>query len=162
MDLRLSKRGDYVVRSAICLARAYPSPRPTKLREISAEMGVPRTYVSQILGDLVRAAVATSSAGVHGGYRLARHPADISLLEVIEAAEGSLAPDAGCTRERGTARWSVVCPLHDTWVRATRALRAEFAATTLADLAACDRPAARAWPPPPIHVSEAASVIAVG
>ena len=138
MNLRLSKRGDYVLRSAICLARAYSSERPTKLREVSAEMGVPRTYVSQILADLVRAEVAVSSAGLHGGYRLARPPARISLLEVVEAGEGSLVGET-CALGDGPSRWEDVCPLHDTWARATRALRAELAATSLAELATIDQ-----------------------
>lgn len=138
VNLSLSKRGDYVVRSAICLARAYPSGWPTKLREVSAEAGVPRTYVSQILGDLVRAKVAVSSAGLHGGYRLARAPAEISLLEVVEAGEGSLLPEC-CPLGDGSSRWKEVCPLHEAWGRASRVLRAELAATSLAILAALDQ-----------------------
>ena len=135
MDLTLSKRGDYVVRSAICLARAYPSSEPTKLRQVSAEMGVPRTYVAQILGDLVRAKVAVSSTGLHGGYRLARPPSAITLLEIVEAGEGSLDPE-GC--DLGVQRREEACSLHDTWTRASRALRAELATTSLAELVAVD------------------------
>lgn len=135
MDLTLSKRGDYVVRSAICLARAYPSSEPTKLRQVSADMGVPRTYVGQILGELVRAKVAVSSTGLHGGYRLARPPIAISLLEIVEAGEGSLDPD-GCTL--GVEPREALGPLRDTLTRASRAVRAALATTSLAELAALD------------------------
>lgn len=159
MNLTLSKRGDYVVRSAICLARSYPSEQPIKLREVSAEMGVPRTYVSQILGDLVRAEVAVSSAGVHGGYRLARPPAAVSLLEVVEAGEGSLVPKS-CALGEGPSRWEELCPLHDAWGRASRALRAELAATSLAELAATDRSieAGACAVPPDAHRHHASAV----
>lgn len=133
----LSRRGDYVVRSAVCLARAHATGRATKLREVSAQMGVPRTYVSQILGDLVRAKMAVSSAGVHGGYRLARPPSEVSLLEVVEAGEGALSP-ACCALGDGPLRWEQVCPIHDAWERATGALRAELSSTSLAELAATD------------------------
>jgi len=126
-----------VVRSAVCLARAYATGRATKLREVSAQMGVPRTYVSQILGDLVRAKVAVSSAGVHGGYRLARPPSEVSLLEIVEAGEGALSPSC-CALGDGPFRWEQVCPIHDAWERATGALRAELSATSLAELAATD------------------------
>jgi Rrf2 family protein len=125
------------VRSAVCLARAYATGRATKLREVSAQMGVPRTYVSQILGDLVRAKVAVSSAGVHGGYRLARPPSEVTLLEIVEAGEGALSP-ACCALGEGPFRWEQVCPIHDAWDRATGALRAELAATSLAGLLATD------------------------
>ncbi len=137
MDLRLSKRGDYVVRSAILLARAYPLERPTKLRQISAEMEVPRTFVSQILGDLVHAGLALSAVGSNGGYRLARPPIAISLLQVVEAGEGSLGSEAGALTDP-PRRWEKACPLHDAWHRASQALRGELAATSLAELAALD------------------------
>ena len=134
MNLRLSKRGDYVVRSAICLACAYESALPKKLREVSAEMGIPRTFVSQILGDLVHAGLAVSSFGKDGGYRLARPPVEVSLLEVVEAGEGPLAPGT-CTLGDGPCKWEAVCPLHESWGAATSALRGELAATNLSDIA---------------------------
>ncbi len=133
VNLALSKRGDYVVRSAICLARSYESGTPKKLRQVSAEMDVPRTFVSQILGDLARAGLAVSFFGTHGGYRLARPPAEVSLLEVVEAAEGSLAPQQ-CVLGDGPCHWDTVCPLHETWGAATDAFRTVLAATSLADL----------------------------
>ncbi len=137
MNLTLSKRGDYVVRSAICLARAYGSDRPKKLREVSAEMEVPRTFVSQILGDLVRAGIAVSSFGKDGGYRLARPPAETTLLEVVEAAEGPLAPKR-CALGDGPCRWDAVCPLHETWGAVTVSMREVLETTSLATLAERD------------------------
>ena len=133
MNLALSKRGDYVLRSAIYLARSYESGTPKKLRQVSAEMGVPRTFVSQILGDLARAGLAVSFFGTHGGYCLTRPPAEVSLLEVVESAEGALAPET-CVLGDGPCRWESVCPLHETWGTAAAALRTVLAATSLADL----------------------------
>lgn len=134
VNLTLSKRGDYVVRSAICLAFAYGSDTPKKRHQVSAEMGIPRTFVSQILGDLVRAGLAVSSFGRDGGYRLARPPAEISLLEVVEAGEGSLVPST-CVLGDGPCRWEAVCPLHESWGAASSALREELGATSIADVA---------------------------
>ncbi len=138
MNLALSKRGDYVVRSAICLARCYETGKPKKLREVSTEMGVPRTYVSQILGDLVRVGLAQSFFGTNGGYSLSRPPSEVSLLEVVEAAEGPLAPQT-CVLGDVPCQWESVCPLHETWGAATAALRTELASTSLADLVERDR-----------------------
>jgi Rrf2 family protein len=138
MNLGLSKRGDYVVRSAICLARSYESGVPKKLRQVSLEMEIPRTYVSQILGDLSRAGLAQSFFGTNGGYSLARPPDEVSLLEIVESAEGSLAP-ATCVLGNDSCGWDSVCPLHETWRAATAALRSVLASTTLADLLERDR-----------------------
>jgi Rrf2 family protein len=135
----LSNRGSYAVRAAICLARAYGTGRPRKLREISAEMDIPRTFVSQILGDLVRAGIAVSSFGRDGGHRLARAPDQVTVAEVIEAAEGPLASER-CALGDGPCRWQAVCPMHETMIMATASLREELSATTLAMLA--DRDAA--------------------
>jgi Rrf2 family protein len=138
VNLTLSRRGDYVLRSAVCLARNYSAGHATKLREVSAQMGVPRTYVSQILGDLVRAGVAVSSAGVHGGYRLARPPSAVSLLEVVEAGEGALFPPRWAAGDGRPFSREEMCLLHDAWDRATGALRAELSSTSLAELAVAD------------------------
>ncbi len=137
MDMTLSKRGDYVTRAAISLARAFDAGRPRKIREVVAETAVPQTFASQILADLVRAGLATSRAGRDGGYRLSRPPAEISVLEVVEAAEGPLRAGR-CALGEGPCRWEEVCPLHETWSEATVALRDLLAGTNLAVLAQRD------------------------
>lgn len=136
--MTLSKRGDYVVRSALCLARAFGVGESRKIREVVAEMGVPQTFASQILAELVRAGLAVSRAGKEGGYRLSRAPDTVSVLEVVEAGEGPLRAER-CALGDGPCRWQAVCPLHETWQAATGALREVLAATTLADLAERDR-----------------------
>ena len=137
MDMTLSKRGDYVVRSAISLARAFEEGVPRKIREIVGETEVPQTFASQILADLVLAGIASSRAGRNGGYWLARAPEDISVLEVVEAAEGPLHAER-CALGEGPCRWESVCPLHETWSEATAMLRQVLATTTLAELVARD------------------------
>jgi Rrf2 family protein len=148
MDVTLSKRGSYAAAAAICLARAYESGQPKKLREISAEMGIPRTFVSQILGDLVHAGLAVSSFGRDGGHRLARPPRQVTVAEVIEAAEGPLA-SARCALGDGPCRWHAVCPMHETMTAATASLREVLASTTLAVLAERDAAIARGTYPVP-------------
>lgn len=123
-----------MVRSAICLARAYRSDEPRKIRQVVAEMGVPATFASQILADLVRAGIATSKAGRSGGYWLARPADDISLLEVIEAGEGSLMPEH-CALGDGPCHPERACPLHETWTAAAGALRTVLSETSLATAA---------------------------
>lgn len=138
MNLGLSKRGDYVVRSAVCLARSYESGVPKKLRQVSLEMEIPRTYVSQILGDLSRAGIAQSFFGMNGGFSLVRPPAEISVLEIVEAAEGSLAPTT-CVLGNDSCGWESICPLHETWRAASSALRTVLASTSLGELLERDR-----------------------
>ncbi len=159
MNMTLSKRGDYVMRSAIALARAYEGGAPRKIRELVADTEVPRTFASQILADLVRAGLAVSRAGRDGGYRLSRSPEQISVLQVVEAAEGPLRAER-CALGEGPCRWDDVCPLHETWSEASARLAELLAATTLAQVAARDEAieAGRYAVPVDAHRSHARSV----
>lgn len=91
MELTLTKRGDYLVRAAICLARAYGGSDYCKIREVAEAMELPRSYTPQILGVLVQAGWAEAKAGREGGYWLRRDPARISLLEWSRRERGRCA-----------------------------------------------------------------------
>lgn len=158
--MTLSKRGSYAAAAAICLARAYETGRPKKLREISAEMAIPRTFASQILGDLVHAGIAVSAFGRDGGHRLARPPERVSVAEVIEAAEGPLA-SGRCALRDGPCRWHEVCPMHETMAAATASLREVLASTTLAMLADRDAAIAHGTYPVPADSHRQAHEVAV-
>jgi Rrf2 family protein len=128
-----------VVRAAISLASAWDGNGAyRKIREIAEEMRLPPSYTPQLLGVLAKAGLAEARAGRAGGYRLTRPPEDISLLEVIEAAEGSLV-SRRCAIRGGPCRWDDVCALHPTVVRAAEAIRSTLAQTSLAEVATVDR-----------------------
>lgn len=55
--------------------------------DIAESEGLPTDYVEQILLKLRRAGVVSSTRGAHGGYLLARDPADITVKDVVEAVE---------------------------------------------------------------------------
>ena len=149
MDMKLSKRGDYVVRSALCLARAYDEGTRRKIRDVVADMGVPKGFASQILLDLVHPGIAVSQAGKDGGYLLSRSPEEITLLELVEAGEGDIGSER-CALDGGPCRWDTVCPLHETWTKAVAALRDSLAGTSLAELLRRDRSIeAGTYPIPP-------------
>ncbi|HEV1998296.1 MAG TPA: Rrf2 family transcriptional regulator [Candidatus Dormibacteraeota bacterium] len=138
MDLTLSLRGDYVVRAALGLARAWETDGYRKIREITEEMALPASYTPQILGLLARAGLATARAGRDGGYRLSRSPEDITMLDVVEAGEGDLLLGR-CTLRGGPCRWDDVCAVHNVWMGAAETLRSKLRATRLSDVAGADR-----------------------
>ncbi len=118
------------------LARHYDDGR-RKAREIAAAMDIPARYVTQILANLVRQDLLVAVAGPNGGYALARPPAAISLLEVVEAAEGPIRLDE-CVLRGGPCDWERSCPIHDSWTRAQAALARQLDGTTFAQLAQAD------------------------
>ncbi len=138
MDLTLSKTGDYAVRAAIALADAWAAGESRTIAQVAAEMALPRTFTPQILGLLQRAGLAEARAGRGGGYRLTREPEQISVLEIVEAADGSLKTQR-CALRDGPCRWDAACAIHPTWVAVSDAVRERLGATMLADVAAEDR-----------------------
>ncbi len=124
------------MRSSIDLARHW-NGKPRKAREIATSMDIPPDYLKQVLADLVAGGVFTSTAGPQGGYQLARSPEDVTLLRVVEAAEGTLVVDH-CVLRGGPCDWQGVCPVHETWSKALDAFAESLAATTLAELARID------------------------
>jgi Rrf2 family protein len=97
-------------------------------------MEVPDRYLTQILAHLVSEGLLIAVAGPDGGYSLARSPESITLLDVVQAAEGPILLDE-CVLKGGPCAWEEVCPVHTPWVRAQNALMAELSQTTFADLA---------------------------
>ena len=131
LDLQLTRRGDYAVRAAIALARAG-SGTYVKLREVSDQMAIPAGYTQEILTLLMRAGLAEARAGKQGGYRLTKSADAVTLLDIVEAAEGPLRLDR-CTLSGGPCHWEdTVCAVHAMWEQANQSLRASLGRETLA------------------------------
>jgi Rrf2 family protein len=101
-------------------------------------MSIPERYTHEILTLLVRGGLVTAMAGKQGGYRLLHAPNDISLLQVIEAAEGSLRVER-CTLSGGPCHWQdTVCAVHPMLEDACNALTASLGRQKLSDVLAMD------------------------
>jgi Rrf2 family protein len=137
MRLELGRRADYAIRAAVDLARHATEGQRRKARAIAEEMQIPTTYVPQILAELVRAELVVSVAGRDGGYRLARRPEEISLLEVIQAVEGEVESSV-CVLRGGPCRWDDICAVHVPWSRAQHAMIDSLGKATLGDLVEID------------------------
>lgn len=135
MRMKLTRKADYAVRAMLEITRRHPNVCTT--RQITAAMDLPRDFMSQILATLVRHALLDSSAGPAGGYTLARPPAEISLLEVIEIVEGQVAVDE-CVLGGGFCDWTQVCPLHEAWTEAKAGFVNHLSTTTFEHFADID------------------------
>ena len=137
MDLALTRRGDYAVRAALCLAKRGGSGQYVKIREVAETMALPASYTPQVLRLLAEAGLAEAKAGRDGGYRLTRPPSDVALLEVVEAAEGTFQLER-CILRGGPCHWEEACAVHGAWSAAVQACRDSLRRTTLADLVEAD------------------------
>jgi Rrf2 family protein len=139
LDLQLTRRGDYVVRAALALARAADSGAYLKLREIAEEMDIPSRYTHEIVSMLVKDGLAEAMAGKQGGYRLVRPPTSITLLEVVEAGDGAMRLDR-CAMSGGPCHWQEsMCAVHPMLEDGVKAMTARLRSRTLADVMKLDQ-----------------------
>lgn len=102
--------------------------------------GVSSSYLLKHLQALTAAGILASVSGPAGGYRLARRPEAISLLDIVLALEGP-EPAFRCAeiRQRGPDPLPgpprLPCEINATMLRAERVYRAELAKTSIADIA---------------------------
>ena len=86
--MRITTQAEYGLICALHLARRVDEG-PVTGREIAAQERLPGDYVEQIMLKLRRSGIVKSTRGAHGGYTLARRADDISVHDVISAAEHS-------------------------------------------------------------------------
>ena len=67
---------------------------PVPIAELARRRDVPVQFLEQLFAALRRAGVISSQRGVKGGYRFARAPSSVTVLEVVELLDGPLGRDA--------------------------------------------------------------------
>ena len=85
----ISSKGIYGLAAMHVLSHA-PHDRAMQVKEIAAMTQLSHSYLEQLLSQLRKSGLLNSIRGASGGYKLARPAHDITVLEIIEALEGSL------------------------------------------------------------------------
>ena len=143
--MMFSTKAEYGVRVMVELARRAGDD-PIPLTEIAEHDGLPLAYLEHLVARLRKAGLVDSRRGSRGGYMLARSPAEITMAEVVEALEGSIAliecisqsADGSivCARESGDDETGPphACPTKLLWTRVRFSIVRTLQETTLADL----------------------------
>jgi len=138
-----SSRSEYGIRVLVELARAGKElpGQVVPLSDVATKQDLPVAYLEHLVARLRRAGLVKSRRGAKGGYLLARSPELITLAEVIEALEGTIAPiecisegpegKLVCARE---ANGTQGCPTKLLWTRVRGSILRTLRETTLADL----------------------------
>ena len=130
MRLELTRRGDYGVRAMLVLAREQG--RVVSGNEIAVATGISGHFVTQVMGDLVRAGLVDARVGRAGGYRLAKAPSEISVLSVVESIEGE-ARRRNCVLRATPCTWHGRCEVHEFFAAAQEAFAAKLREASLTD-----------------------------
>ena len=127
----VTKKADYAIRCVLHLSRDPEAV--ASVEEISRAMLVPKTFLAKILQSLMRAGIVSSTRGVKGGFRLAKRPKDINLLDVIEAIQGPSAPNL-CAIDKRMCQLSSRCTVHPVWMKIREIVEKELKKKTFAEL----------------------------
>jgi Rrf2 family transcriptional regulator, cysteine metabolism repressor len=109
--MKLSLASTYALHALVHLANRKPD-QSVPSHVIAQSDGTPERFLLKILKPLVTADILHAIKGPHGGYRLARRPQNISVLEVIEAVDGPISGQAPLLGTGATAldrRLEAVC-----------------------------------------------------
>ena len=124
--LAITSKSPYAVRALAELARSGGAG-PVPIGEIARRRDIPVQFLEGLFATLRRAGILQSQRGVKGGYSFARTPEELTVLEVVEALEGSLGAEAT-----------------GVFADAVGALRAQLSAVTIAEVAQREAKAAGA------------------
>ena len=129
MRLELSSEGRYALRALLYLAWLG---EPASADRVSAEAHVPRRLLARILASLSRAGLVETEQGRGGGSRLARPAREITLRDVVEAAEGPFGVTR-CIMQNRACGTAAPCAMHDAWEEGQQTILDYLATQTLDD-----------------------------
>lgn len=125
--------GEYAIRAMVGLATA-PFGTVMQISEIADQWDISENFLRKITAHLAKAGLICSQRGTKGGIRLAIPAEKLTLLDVIEAAEGKMflnkclmGPEC-CTR----TSW---CAMRDVWREAQDAMKSILSKKSLAEIA---------------------------
>ena len=121
--VRVTAKADYAVRVLLALA-AQPPDALTTADRLAEAQGWPVKFIQNILVELRARDLVRNTRGHGGGYRLARPPEQITVLEVVAIVEG-FPPPADPTSH-----------LDQVWSAASASMRALLEQVTLGDIIA--------------------------
>ena len=115
----MTSKSRYAVVALAELARS--GERPVPIAQIAERRDMPVQFLEQLFSTLRRDGLLLSQRGVRGGYRLARPPEEITVLEVVQALDGKVGEEG---KEAGGI-----------WADGVESLRSVFSRATIADVA---------------------------
>ena len=117
--ISVTSKSRYAVVALAELSRTGSEPVP--IAQVAERRGIPVQFLEQLFSTLRRAGILTSHRGAKGGYTLARPPEEITVLEVVQALDGTLGQEG---KEAGGI-----------WEQGVESLRETFRSNTVADIA---------------------------
>jgi Rrf2 family transcriptional regulator, cysteine metabolism repressor len=91
--ISITSKSPYAVAALAELGRASGTD-PVPIGELARRRDMPVQFLEQLFAVLRRGGIVSSQRGVKGGYRFARDPSEVTVLEIVEMLDGPLGRDA--------------------------------------------------------------------
>jgi len=78
------------------------SEKPKGAEQLSKELCIPKSFLAKILQGLAKADILESKKGAHGGFIMLKKSNEITIGEIIVAAEGKTPAVFDCTQYAST------------------------------------------------------------
>lgn len=124
--MKISTKGRYGLTIVVVLASKY-GEGPVPLRKIAEEQSLSEAYLEHLIPPLRNNGIVKSVRGAYGGYKLSKHPSEITAGDVIRVLEGPIQLVEGLDEEEKI-------PQHELWKRMAEAVRHVLDTTTIEDL----------------------------
>jgi len=131
--IAITRAAEYSLRATAALVQFRESDKTATVAEIAVSEAIPESFLRKLLKPLIRADIVRSERGYSGGITLAKHPAEISVLDVIEAVDGKLSLNE-CVLNPTECGLIARCAIHGLWVETTELLTEHLRNYSLEDI----------------------------
>lgn len=129
----LTRTSQYALRAMIQLSSDNFGEQRSS-RRIARCADIPERYSSMILGELARAGILKSTRGKGGGFRLARPPEQISLVDIVQRFEPAPNAPRACPFGNTVCGDDNPCVAHSEWKEVIETEQRFFERKTLHDV----------------------------
>jgi Rrf2 family cysteine metabolism transcriptional repressor len=130
--MKLSTKCRYGLRAMIELAKRFNNG-PVKRKDISRVQNLSKAYLENILIALREKKLIVTTRGANGGFVLQSPPSKISVLQIVNALEGSIAP-VECLENPSVCAKGGHCPAQKVWKKLKEAQEKALSEITLKDI----------------------------
>lgn len=128
----ISTKGRYALRVMIDIAR-HPDEY-VSLKDISSREDISVKYLEQIASLLVKNGLLIGLRGSKGGYRLKKSVEEYTVFDILNAAEGTLAPVSCLQEEQNPCKRCDFCTSIDFWTEYQSRIREYLSGVSLLSL----------------------------
>lgn len=131
--MKISTKGRYALRLMLDIAM-HDDVEPVRLKDVAKRQCISMKYLEQIIAQLVKSGLVSSTRGASGGYRLNKQPADYTVGMILRQVEGEMVPVSCLEASAEECERKGGCVTLRIWKELDEAVRSVLDKYTLADL----------------------------